>query len=98
MYTLLKSQEFDTWLSGLKDVIAKAQVIARIRSAQLGNFGDHAPVGSGVYEMRIHTGPGYRLYYTRTDNVVYLLLLGGTKKGQQLDIKTAIAMAKTLKE
>ncbi|MEY4590118.1 MAG: hypothetical protein RL497_2194 [Pseudomonadota bacterium] len=86
MNTLLKSYEFDVWLSGLRDVIAKAQVIARIRSAQLGNFGDQAPVGGGVYEMRIHVGPGYRLYYTRTDNVVYLLLLGGTKKSQQRDI------------
>jgi putative addiction module killer protein len=98
MNTILKSQEFDKWLLGLKDLIAKAQVIVRIRSAQIGNFGDHASVGGGVYEMRIHVGPGYRVYYTRTDSVVYFLLLGGTKKGQQRDIDNAIAMAKAMKE
>jgi len=98
MNTILKSQKFDKWLAGLKDLIAKAQVIARIRGAQIGNFGDHASVGSGVYEMRIHLGPGYRVYYTRTDNVIYFLLLGGTKKGQQRDIENAIAMAKAMKE
>ena len=48
--------------------------------------------------MRIHLGPGYRVYYTRTDNVIYFLLLGGTKKGQQRDIENAIAMAKAMKE
>ncbi len=98
MNTILKSLEFDAWLIGLKDIIAKAQVIARIRNAQIGNFGDHVPVGSGVYEMRIHVGPGYRVYYTRTDNVVYFLLLGGTKKSQQRDIDNAITMAKAMKE
>jgi len=67
-------------------------------AAALGNFGDCAPVGAGVSEMRIHTGPGYRVYYTRRDSVLYLLLLGGDKSTQKRDIKRAIRMAKELEE
>jgi putative addiction module killer protein len=67
-------------------------------AAALGNFGDCAPVGAGVSEMRIHTGPGYRVYYTRHATVVYLLLLGGDKSTQKRDIKRAIEMARKLEE
>jgi putative addiction module killer protein len=63
----------------------------------LGNFGDHAPVGHGVFEMRIHYGPGYRLYYTRVGKVIYLILLGGTKRNQQRDIVKAISEANSIK-
>ena len=61
-----------------------------------GNFGDCEPVGVGVSEMRIHVGPGYRAYFTRRAEVVYLLLLGGDKSSQKRDIKRAIEMARTL--
>lgn len=64
MPTILLSDEFDTWLSALRDSRAKARIAARIRSMSLGNFGDAAPVGGAVSELRIHYGPGYRLYYT----------------------------------
>jgi putative addiction module killer protein len=96
MYTLLRSDEFDTWLTDLKDRIARARIIHRIRSAEHGNFGDCEAVGEGVSEMRIHVGPGYRVYYTRRGGVVYLLLLGGDKSSQKRDIKRAIEMARTL--
>ena len=56
------------------------------------------PVGEGVSEMRIHTGPGYRVYYTRRGSVLYLLLLGGDKSTQTRDIKRAIKMARELEE
>jgi len=61
-----------------------------------GNFGDCEPVGEGVSEMRIHYGPGYRVYFTRYGEIVYLLLLGGDKSTQKRDIKRAITMAGTL--
>jgi len=69
--TFLKSDEFDVWLSGLKDQVGKALIAKRIRSAEAGNFGDCEPVGSGVPEMRIHHGPGYRnlLYPARRGGV-----------------------------
>lgn len=64
MITLLRSAKFDDWLGGLADLKAKARVLARLRSATFGNFGDCAPVGEGVSELRIHAGPGYRVYFT----------------------------------
>ncbi|MBK7472888.1 MAG: type II toxin-antitoxin system RelE/ParE family toxin [Betaproteobacteria bacterium] len=96
MNTFLRSEEFDTWLTGLKDNVGRARIIHRIRSAEHGNFGDCEPVGEGVSEMRIHVGPGYRTYFTRRAEVVYLLLLGGDKSSQKRDIKRAIEMARTL--
>lgn len=96
MITLLRSDEFDAWLSGLKDKIGRARVIHRLRSAEHGNFGDSEPVGEGVSEMRIHVGPGYRVYYTRRATVVYLLLVGGDKSSQKRNIKRAIEMARSL--
>ena len=91
-----KSDELDAWLVGLKDHVGKAQIALRLDRAVKGNFGDCEPVGKGVSEMRIHYGPGYRVYFTRRDSVVYLLLLGGDKSTQKRDIKHAIEMASTL--
>lgn len=70
--------------------------MVRIRSAQAGNFGDCAPVGEGVSEMRIHAGPGYRVYYARRGETVYLLLCGGDKSRQKRDIQQAKALLEHL--
>jgi putative addiction module killer protein len=96
MNTFQRSEEFDAWLSALKDKIGRARIAHRIRSAEHGNFGDCEPVGEGVSEMRIHVGPGYRVYFTRRKEVVYLLLLGGYKSSQKRDIKRAHDMARSL--
>jgi putative addiction module killer protein len=93
-----RSDEFDVWLAALKDKVGRARIVHRIRSAEHGNFGDCEPVGEGVSEMRIHFGPGYRVYFIRRGEVVYLLLLGGDKSSQKRDIKRAIKMARTLDE
>ena len=98
MNTFLRSEEFDTWLADFKDKIGRARIIQRIRAAEAGNFGDCEPVGEGVSEMRIHVGPGYRLYYMRRESIVYLLLLGGDKSSQKRDIKRALEMARALKQ
>jgi putative addiction module killer protein len=98
MNTFERSDEFDAWLAALKDKVGRARIALRIRSAEHGNFGDCEPVGEGVSEMRVYVGPGYRLYYTRRDKVVYLLLLGGDKSSQKRDIKRAIEMAHSLDE
>lgn len=73
-------------------------VNSNVRAAEAGNFGDCEPVGEGVSEMRIHVGPGYRLYYTRRGEVIYLLLVGGDKSEQKRDIKRALEMARKLNE
>ncbi len=98
MNTILRTAVFDTWLSKLKDPRGKARIIERIRSAERGNSGDCEFIGNGVSEMRIHFGPGYRVYFTRTGDVVYVLLCGGTKRGQRRDIAKAQVMARQLDE
>jgi putative addiction module killer protein len=95
--TLRRSSDFDEWLSHLADQKAKARILARLASATFGNFGDCEAVGEGVSEMRVHVGPGYRVYYTRTGSTVYVLLAGGVKASQTRDIGKAIKMARELK-
>jgi putative addiction module killer protein len=65
MNVFIRSDQFDRWLSALKDKVAKARILQRLDAAMAGNFGDCEPIGEGVLEMRIHVGPGYRVYYTR---------------------------------
>jgi len=98
MNTLIKSAEFDKWLSRLKDSKAKARIIARLISAAHGNFGDYKLIQAGIHEMRIDAGPGYRVYYLRQGSTIYFLLLGGDKSTQEKDIKRALEMAKAIKE
>lgn len=98
MKTFLRSAEFDVWLAALKDTIGRARIIHRVRAAEAGNFGDCASISEGVSEMRIHIGPGYRLYFMQRGEVTYLLLLGGDKSGQKRDIRRALEMARTLKQ
>ncbi|SIT71353.1 putative addiction module killer protein [Ectothiorhodosinus mongolicus] len=98
MYTFLLTPEFDKWLKKLRDPIGKARIIARIRSAEAGNFGDCEPVGKGVSEMRVHYGPGYRVYHVRNGETIYLLLCGGSKSTQKKDIKNAHDLAERYRE
>ena len=80
----------------LQDKLGRARIIQRIRSAEHGNFGDCEPVGEGVSEMRVHIGPGYRVYFSRRAEAIYLLLVGGDKSSQKRDIKRAIEVARAL--
>lgn len=98
MYTILRSDVFAEWLDSLADEKAKARISVRIISAEKGKFGDCAPVGDGISEMRVHFGPGFRVYFTRRGKVIYLLLCGGDKSTQKRDIKCAKAMLAALKE
>ncbi len=98
MNTFQRTDAFDAWIAGLKDRQGKARILARIRSAEAGNLGDCKPVGEGVSEMRVHYGPGYRVYFTRIGSVVYLLLSGGDKGSQRRDIRRAIRMKRAIDE
>ena len=73
------------------------RVQVRIDRAEYGNFGDSAPVGEGVSEMRIHYGPGYRVYFMKRGHEIVILLAGGDKSSQAKDIKTALELARVLK-
>lgn len=96
MLTVLQTLEFQGWLDDLKDLKAQVRIAARLRLAEAGNLGDWKTVGDGVSEMRIDTGPGYRLYFTRRGNIVIVMLAGGDKARQTRDIKRAQQMCKQL--
>ncbi len=82
---------FNNWLLGLRDLCARACVRTRLNRVRLGNLGDYASVGDGVFELRIFYGPGYRVYYSQERDNVILLLLGGVKDTQKRDIRIAKA-------
>ena len=97
VFSVLTTETFDTWLSALRDARGKARILARIRSAELGNLGDAKSIGDGVSEMRIHHGPGYRIYFTMMDRTLIVLLVGGDKSSQRRDINKAVALAKEVR-
>lgn len=80
---------FTEWLNWLKDLQSKAKIRVRLDRVRLGNFGDHGPVGTGVSELRIDFGPGYRIYYGREGEKIVVLLIGGAKGTQSKDIQKA---------
>ena len=90
---VFKSETFDAWFSSLRDRRAKVRIAARIDRVSLGNFGDVKPVGSGVSELRIDYGPGYRVYFTRRGLAIVLILCAGDKRTQSEDIELAIDIA-----
>jgi len=98
MRIIRKTEVFGKWLDGLKDIRARARVLVRIQRLEAGNPGDVKPVGSGVSEMRIDYGPGYRVYFCQQGNEIVILLAGGTKKTQTNDIKRAIQLSQNLEE
>ena len=98
MYQLEQTDVFASWLVALRDVKAQARILARLESARLGNLGDCKAIGSGIREMRIHTGSGYRVYFVQKKRVILLLLCGGSKSSQARDIARAKKMAQELKD
>ncbi|MBI5007474.1 MAG: type II toxin-antitoxin system RelE/ParE family toxin [Nitrosomonadales bacterium] len=98
MNQFIATDDYSDWFVSLRDVQAKARINARLRRAELGNFGDCEPVGEGVSEMRIHHGPGYRVYWVQRGQEIFILLAGGDKSTQAKDIKTALQLARKLKE
>jgi putative addiction module killer protein len=98
MPTVKRTTEFSIWLKELRDIRARAKIVARIDRLALGNPGDVASVGSGVSEMRIHYGPGYRVYFAQRGAEVVVLLCGGDKGSQVSDIATAKRLASELED
>ncbi len=96
MIEVRQTDEFSTWLRKLRDTRAKAKIAIRIDRLANGNPGDVAPVGEGVSEMRIHYGPGYRIYFVAEKDRVVILLCGGDKSTQAADVRKAKELATTL--
>lgn len=98
MVALVKTKQFDAWISALRDRGAVARILARIDRLELGNAGDVAPIGEGLSEMRINHGPGYRVYFMQRGSVLIVLLCGGDKSSQSRDIKLAKDLAAEWKD
>ena len=80
---------FEEWFDNLKDVVGCASILVRLERADRENFGDHRSVGGGIIELRIHHGPGYRLYFGQQGQEIIVLLLGGEKSSQTRDVGRA---------
>lgn len=93
-----QTDDFAKWLRGLRDHIARAQIAKRIQRLAHGQYGDVKSVGAGVSELRVHTGPGYRVYFVQRGSTIVVLLCGGDKSTQQRDIQRAWALASELEE
>lgn len=93
---ICQTEVYESWFRRLRDTRTRARILARIRRLSLGNPGDVAPVGEGVSEMRIHHGPGYRVYFVRRGRTVIVLLAGGDKRSQKRDIVRAKELARAL--
>lgn len=93
MIELKQTETFRKWRTKLKDARARSAIASRLDRLAFGHVGDAEPVGKGVSELRIHYGPGYRVYFQRRGDTIIVLLCGGDKGSQAQDIKTALRLA-----
>ncbi|MGA9869501.1 MAG: type II toxin-antitoxin system RelE/ParE family toxin [Acetobacteraceae bacterium] len=98
MIEIRETAAFGAWLDRLRDGAAKARIAARLRRLAFGNPGDVRSVGGGVCELRLHFGPGYRVYFVQRGAALIVLLAGGDKSSQSRDIEAAKALARDLED
>lgn len=98
MVEVRQTERFAQWLGDLRDLRARARVQARIERLIGGNPGDVKPISSGVSELRINYGPGYRVYFQQKGSTLIILLAGGDKSSQSRDIEEALSLARQIKE
>ncbi len=98
MLSIKRTDEFNDWLSGIRDGMTQRRLVKRLRKASLGNLGDVTPVGDGVFEMREHFGPGWRMYYIQRESVLIVMLGGDDKSTQAADIAKAVKLAAMIEE
>ena len=98
MFQIRKTDVYARWIDGLNDLTGRARILVRIERLAAGHPGDVKPVGDGVCELRMHFGLGYRVYFTQNGREIVILLAGGDKSSQSADIKTALKLAKNLKD
>ena len=91
-----QTETFRKWRTALRDERARAAIASRLDRLAYGHAGDVAPVGEGVSELRIHHGPGYRIYFHQRGKTMILLLCGGDKGSQAKDIKLAKRLLRAL--
>lgn len=96
MYLIKQTALFSKWLGKLKDVQGKVSILRRLDRIKEGNFGDYKSINNHISELRITTGAGYRVYYTKHNDEIVLLLIGGDKSTQSKDIAKAKQLYKEL--
>ena len=94
MIEIRQTETYADWFASLRDRKAGARIDVRIRRLSLGNPGDVRPIGSGVSELRIDYGPGYRVFFLQRGPMLIILLAGGDKRTQEPDIKKALELAR----
>ena len=87
---------YSKWFARLRDTVAKARILVRLRRMSLGNLGEYRDLGDDVCELKFHFGPGYRVYYTIRNGEIVILLAGGDKSSQSRDIEKAKELARGL--
>ena len=97
MFLIKRTDEFNDWLSGIRDGMTQRRLVKRLRKVTLGNLGDVTPVGDGV-SMREHFEPGWRMYYIQRGSVLIVMLGGGDKSTQTADIAKAVKLAAMIEE
>ena len=98
VFSVVQTEEFRSWLDSLKDRRARVRIDDRLDRLANGNVGDTKSIGDGLQELRLHFGPGYRIYYIWKDGVLIILLTGGDKGSQARDISKAKKLAKDLED
>ena len=98
MIELKQTEVFRKWWTRLKDERARGAIFARLDRLAYGHAGDVQPVGHGISELRIHYGPGYRVYFQKRDREIIILLCGGDKSTQAKDIDAAKRLARERRE
>lgn len=98
MIEIRQTEVFGRWHRAINDVRVRARIGDRIDRLAGGNPGDVAPVGEGVSELRLHFGPGYRVYFVRRGELIILLLCGRDKTTQRRDIETAKKLAREVED
>ena len=98
MLQIRKTHVYAEWIDNLRDLQGRARILVRVERLAAGNPGDVKPVGGGVSELRIHFGPGYRVYFTQRGQDIVILLAGGDKSSQPKDIQSALQLANNLEK
>ncbi len=96
--TLTGRQPFTEWFESIRDKRTRIRIGKRLKRVEDGNFGDYQSVGGGVFELRLHFGTGYRIYFAQIEDTLLLLLCGGDKRSQQADVELAKTYWREYKE
>ncbi len=98
MKQIRKTDVYAEWIDNLRDLQGRARILVRVERLASGNPGDVKAISDGVSELRVHVGPGYRVYFSQRGNDIVILLAGGDKRTQPRDIQTALQLAKNLEK